>query len=61
MAKRFTFKDAKEKIAQLEAEIVDLKDRAIEDVKEDAKVIGFGDVAFFVAGILVTIIFKAIF
>ena len=50
---KFTFKDAKLKIAELEAEIKDLKDKAVEDVKEDFSVIGFGDVVFFLAGVLV--------
>ena len=58
---KFTFKDAKLKIAELEAEIKDLKDKAVEDVKEDFSVIGFGDVLFFLGGVLVGgIIFGAI-
>ena len=50
---KFTFKDAKLKIAELETELQELKDKAVEDVKEDFNVIGFGDVLFFVAGVLV--------
>ena len=50
---KFTFKDAKLKIAELEQEIVDLKNKAVDDVKDDFSVIGFGDVVFFLAGVLV--------
>ena len=34
---KFTFKDAKLKIAELETELQELKDKAVEDVKEDFK------------------------
>lgn len=59
--KRFTFKDAKEKIATLEAELKAFKDAAVEDVKEDTKKIGFGDVLFFVAGVVITLLVQAVF
>lgn len=61
MASKFTFKDAKLKIANLEQEIIDLKDKVVADVKDDTSSIGFGDIAFFLAGAVVTAIAFAIF
>lgn len=58
--KRFTFADAKERIKELESTVDDLQamlaeelNEVEEDVVEDFKKIGYGDVAFTLIGLVV--------
>ena len=68
MAKRFTFADAKLKIKELESKVEELEgvlkdefNNAQDDIVEDFKKVGYGDIVFGLIGVAVGFILGAVF
>ena len=68
MAKRFTFADAKLKIKELESKVEELEgvlkdefNNAQDDIVEDFKKVGYGDIIFGLIGIAIGFILGAVF
>ncbi len=67
MSKKFTFADAKLKIKELEEQVEDLQgilrdefDKAADDIAEDVKSFGYGDIVIAIGGAIIGFIIGAI-